>query len=79
MDVYFGIEIEKDYCFIKGIGWLEILGCGMVDFVVLENCGIDFIKYIGFVFGMGIEWQVLCFYDIGDICFFFENDVCFLK
>lgn len=42
VDVYWGFEIEIDYKMIKGIGWLEIMGCGMVDFNVFENCGIDF-------------------------------------
>lgn len=55
MDVWWGLEIEYDYCIIKGIGWFEILGCGMVDLNVLIECGIDLEKYIGYVFGMGIE------------------------
>jgi phenylalanyl-tRNA synthetase alpha chain len=79
MDVYLGTETEKDYRLTKGTGWLEILGCGMVDPAVLENCGIDSTKYTGFGFGMGIERQALRLYDIGDIRLFFENDVRFLK
>ncbi|KGE88182.1 MAG: phenylalanine--tRNA ligase subunit alpha [Phaeodactylibacter xiamenensis] len=79
MDVYLGTETEKDYRLTKGTGWLEILGCGMVDPTVLENCGIDSTKYTGFAFGMGIERQALRLYDIGDIRLFFENDVRFLK
>ena len=79
MDVYLGTETEKDYRLTKGTGWLEILGCGMVDPAVLENCGIDSTKYTGFAFGMGIERQALRLYDIGDIRLFFENDVRFLK
>ncbi|MCB9038754.1 MAG: phenylalanine--tRNA ligase subunit alpha [Lewinellaceae bacterium] len=79
MDVYLGTETEKDYRLTKGTGWLEILGCGMVDPVVLENCGIDSEKYTGFAFGMGIERQALRLFDIGDIRLFFENDVRFLK
>ena len=79
MDVYLGTETEKDYRLTKGTGWLEILGCGMVDPAVLDNCGIDSDKYTGFAFGMGIERQALRLYDIGDIRLFFENDVRFLK
>lgn len=79
MDVYLGTETEKDYRLTKGTGWLEILGCGMVDPAVLDNCGIDSTKYTGFAFGMGIERQALRLYDIGDIRLFFENDVRFLK
>lgn len=79
MDVYLGTETEKDYRLTKGTGWLEILGCGMVDPAVLDNCGIDSSKYTGFAFGMGIERQALRLYDIGDIRLFFENDVRFLK
>ncbi|NRA47619.1 MAG: phenylalanine--tRNA ligase subunit alpha [Phaeodactylibacter sp.] len=79
MDVYLGTATEKDYRLTKGTGWLEILGCGMVDPAVLENCGIDSTKYTGFAFGMGIERQALRLYDIGDIRLFFENDVRFLK
>jgi phenylalanyl-tRNA synthetase alpha chain len=79
MDVYLGTDTEKDYRLTKGTGWLEILGCGMVDPAVLENCGIDSKKYTGFAFGMGIERQALRLYDIGDIRLFFENDVRFLE
>ncbi|MBX2875748.1 MAG: phenylalanine--tRNA ligase subunit alpha [Saprospiraceae bacterium] len=79
MDVYWGLETETDYRITKGTGWLEILGCGMVDPNVLENCGIDSEKYTGFAFGMGIERQAMLLYDVGDIRLFFENDVRFLK
>ena len=79
MDVYWGLETETDYRITKGTGWLEILGCGMVDPNVLENCGIDPEKYTGFAFGMGIERQAMLLYDVGDIRLFFENDVRFLK
>ncbi|MCB0614038.1 MAG: phenylalanine--tRNA ligase subunit alpha [Phaeodactylibacter sp.] len=79
MDVFLGTDTEKDYRLTKGTGWLEILGCGMVDPAVLENCGIDSEKYTGFAFGMGIERQALRLFDIGDIRLFFENDVRFLK
>ena len=79
MDVWIGMDNEKNYRLSKGTGWLEILGCGMVDPQVLENCGIDPEKYSGFAFGMGIERQAMRLYDIHDIRLFFENDVRFLK
>jgi phenylalanyl-tRNA synthetase alpha chain len=63
----------------KYSGWLEILGCGMVDPQVLTNCGIDASKYTGFAFGMGIERIAMLKYKITDIRLFFENDVRFLK
>ncbi len=79
MDVYWGLESEADHRITKGTGWLEILGCGMVDPKVLENCGIDSEKYSGFAFGMGIERQAMLLYGIEDIRLLFENDVRFLK
>lgn len=79
MDVYWGLEDEVDYRITKGTGWLEVLGCGMVDPQVLENCGIDSTKYSGFAFGMGIERQAMLAYRISDIRLLFENDVRFLK
>lgn len=63
----------------KYTGWLEILGCGMVDPNVLESCRIDSQKYSGFAFGMGIERITMLLYGIKDIRHFFENDVHFLK
>jgi phenylalanyl-tRNA synthetase alpha chain len=63
----------------KHSGWLEILGCGMVDPQVLTNCGIDPTKYTGFAFGMGIERIAMLKYKITDIRLFFENDTRFLK
>ncbi|MBU6340199.1 MAG: phenylalanine--tRNA ligase subunit alpha [Bacteroidetes bacterium] len=79
MDIWLGTDTEKNYRLTKGTGWLEILGCGMVDPQVLENCGIDSSKYSGFAFGMGIERQTLRLYEIGDIRLVFENDVRFLR
>jgi phenylalanyl-tRNA synthetase alpha chain len=79
MDIYWGLENETDYRITKGTGWLEILGCGMVDPQVLENCGIDPEKYSGFAFGMGIERQAMMLYKINDIRLLFENDVRFLN
>ncbi len=63
----------------KNSGWVEILGCGMVDPAVLDNCKIDSKKYTGFAFGMGIERIAMLKYQIKDIRLFFENDVRFLK
>jgi phenylalanyl-tRNA synthetase alpha chain len=63
----------------KGSGWVEILGCGMVDPNVLKSCNIDPEKYTGFAFGMGIERTTMLKYQINDIRLFFENDVRFLK
>jgi phenylalanyl-tRNA synthetase alpha chain len=63
----------------KYSGWVEILGCGMVDPNVLENCGIDSQKYTGFAFGMGIERITNLKYVIRDLRLFSENDVRFLK
>ena len=54
MDIFLGTETESDYKLTKGTGWLEILGCGMVDPNVLENCNIDK-KYSGFAFGLGVD------------------------
>ena len=63
----------------KHTGWVEILGCGMVDPNVLDNCGIDSKEYTGFAFGMGIERITMLRYGIKDLRLFFENDVRFLK
>jgi len=79
MDVYWGLKTEDDYRMTKGSGWLEIMGCGMVDPRVLELCGIDSEKYTGFAFGMGIERQAMRKYKINDIRLLFENDIRFLK
>ncbi|MFZ1703961.1 MAG: phenylalanine--tRNA ligase subunit alpha [Saprospiraceae bacterium] len=79
MDVYWGLKNEDDYRITKGTGWLEILGCGMVDPNVLTNCGIDPEEYTGFAFGMGIERQAMLQYKITDIRQLFENDIRFLK
>jgi phenylalanyl-tRNA synthetase alpha chain len=79
VDVYWGLESEVDYRITKGTGWLEILGCGMVDPQVLQDSGIDPVKYSGFAFGMGIERIALLRYQIGDLRLFFENDLRMLK
>jgi phenylalanyl-tRNA synthetase alpha chain len=79
MDVWLGTETEEARRLTKGTGWLEILGCGMVDPQVLLNCGIDPTEYSGFAFGMGIERQTLRLFNIPDIRMLFENDVRFLR
>ena len=63
----------------KYTGWVEILGCGMVDPNALENCGIDSTVYTGFAFGMGIERITMLKYQVKDLRLFFENDVRFLE
>jgi len=63
----------------KHTGWVEILGCGMVDPNVLENCGINSTEYSGFAFGMGIERITMLKYQIKDLRLFFENDIRFLN
>ena len=79
VDVYWGLETETDYKMTKGTGWLEIMGCGMVDPNVLKNCGIDPEVYSGFAFGMGIDRIALLQYQISDIRLLSENDVRFLE
>ncbi len=78
VDVYWGLETEVDKRITKGTGWLEILGCGMVDPNVLEAAGIDSRKYSGYAFGMGVERITMLRYQIGDLRAFFENDARFL-
>ena len=63
----------------KYSGWVEILGCGMVDPNVLDLCGIDSEKYTGFAFGMGVERITMLKYQINDLRLFFENDVRFIN
>jgi phenylalanyl-tRNA synthetase alpha chain len=79
VDVYWGLETETDYRITKGTGWLEIMGCGMVDPNVLRNCNIDPKEYSGFAFGMGIERIAMLLYQIEDIRMFYENDLRFLE
>lgn len=79
VDIYWGLETETDYRITKGSGWLEIMGCGMVDPNVLQNCNIDPAEYSGFAFGMGIERIAMLLYQIGDIRMFYENDLRFLE
>jgi len=79
VDVYWGLESESDYRITKGTGWLEIMGCGMVDPAVLRNCGINPDEYSGYAFGMGVERIAMLQYGVTDLRLFFENDVRFLK
>lgn len=79
VDVHWGTATEMDRKITKGTGWLEILGCGMVDPKVLTNCAINSEKYTGFAFGLGIERIAMLKYQIEDIRLFFENDVRFLQ
>ncbi|MGB0672154.1 MAG: phenylalanine--tRNA ligase subunit alpha [Rhodospirillales bacterium] len=72
---------RKDGGFSIGHGddWLEILGCGMVNPKVLENCGLDSTKYQGFAFGMGVERMAMLKYGIPDLRTFYENDLRWLR
>ncbi len=79
MDVSCNICGGKGCNVCKYTGWVEILGCGMVDPNVLDNCNIDSKKYTGFAFGMGIERITMLKYRINDLRLFFENDMRFLK
>lgn len=79
MDVSCSICGGKGCNVCKYTGFLEILGCGMVDPNVLELSDIDSKKYTGFAFGMGIERIAMLKYQVKDIRYFFENDIRFLK
>ena len=79
VDVYWGLNNETDYKMTKGTGWLEIMGCGMVDPNVLENCNIDPKEYSGFAFGLGIDRIALLLHQIDDIRLLSENDLRFLE
>ncbi|MEI6348326.1 MAG: phenylalanine--tRNA ligase subunit alpha [Bacteroidota bacterium] len=79
------MDISCDICGGKGCnicknsGWVEILGCGMVDPAVLESCGIDSTVYTGYAFGLGIERMTQQVFKTKDIRMFFENDLRFIK
>ena len=79
------MDISCDICggsgcnFCKHTGWVEILGCGMVDPAVLEACGIDSKVYTGYAFGMGVERIANLKFKVKDLRMFSENDVRFLK
>jgi phenylalanyl-tRNA synthetase alpha chain len=79
MDISCNICGGKGCNICKYTGWVEILGCGMVDPQVLENCHINSTEYTGFAFGIGIERMALLLYQINDLRLFFENDLRFLR
>lgn len=79
MDISCNICGGKGCPFCKYTGWVEILGCGMVDPNVLDNCGIDSKLYSGYALGMGIERITNLKYQVKDLRLFSENDVRFLK
>ncbi len=79
MDISCDICGGKGCAFCKHTGWVEILGCGMVDPNVLEACGIDSSVYSGYAFGMGVERIANLKYKINDLRMFSENDVRFLS
>ena len=79
MDISCNICGGKGCNICKGTGWLEILGCGMVDPNVLEACGIDSKQYSGFALGMGVERMAMLKYQIRDLRLYFENDLRFLQ
>jgi phenylalanyl-tRNA synthetase alpha chain len=79
MDIYLGTKTESDYKLTKGTGWLEILGCGLVDPNVLENCKLDTTLYSGFAFGLGVDRIAMLKYGVKDLRTFFHNDTRFLN
>ena len=79
MDISCNLCSGKGCPFCKHTGWVEILGCGMVDPNVLENCGIDSTVYSGYAFGMGVERIANLKYRTKDLRLFSENDVRFLE
>ena len=78
MDVSCSVCNSKGCNICKYTGFLEIMGCGMVDPNVLENCGIDSKKYSGFAFGMGVERIAMLKYKVNDLRLYSEGDVRFL-
>jgi len=79
MDIYWGLETEADYRVTKGTGWLEILGCGMVDPNVFKSVKYDTEHWKGFAFGMGIERIAMIKYGINDIRKFYDGNIKFLE
>ena len=79
MDIYLGTETESDSRLTKGTGWLEILGCGMVDPNVLKNCSINSEEYSGFAFGLGVDRIAMLKYGVKDLRTFFNSDKRFLN
>ncbi len=79
MDVYWGLKSESDYRITKGTGWLEILGCGMVNPAVFKSVDYDIKKWSGYAFGLGIERIAMLKYGIDDIRLLYEGDINFLR
>jgi len=79
MDISCNLCHGKGCQFCKYTGWVEVLGCGMVDPNVLENCNISPDEYTGFAFGLGVERITNLLFSVKDLRFFSENDVRFLK
>ena len=63
----------------KHTGWLEVLGCGMVDPEVFRHCGLDSERYTGYAFGLGVDRLAMLRYNVDDLRMFFDNDIDFLK
>ena len=78
MDVYWGLNNESDYRITKGTGWLEILGCGMVNPEVFKSVDYDIKKWNGYAFGLGIERIAMLKYGIDDIRLLYEGNINFL-
>ena len=78
MDVYWGLNSESDYRITKGTGWLEILGCGMVNPEVFKSVDYDVKKWNGYAFGLGIERIAMLKYGIDDIRLLYEGNINFL-
>jgi phenylalanyl-tRNA synthetase alpha chain len=79
VDVYWGLENEIDYKITKGTGWLEVMGCGMVDPAVLEGLGLDPERYSGFAAGLGVERFCMVRHGIDDIRRLYTSDLRFLE
>tara|TARA_B100000579_G_scaffold349814_1_gene303420 strand:- start:6516 stop:7523 length:1008 start_codon:yes stop_codon:yes gene_type:complete len=79
VDIYWGLQSETDRRITKGTGWLEIMGCGMIDPNVLDNVKIDSNRFSGFAFGLGVERIAMLLHQVDDLRLFFENDLRFLK
>ena len=79
VDVYWGLENEIDHKITKGTGWLEVMGCGMVDPKVLGLVEVDADQWTGFAFGLGIERVTMLLHGIDDIRHFYQNDQRFLS
>ena len=79
MDVYWGLNSDSDYRITKGTGWLEILGCGMVNPAVFKSVDYDTKKWNGYAFGLGIERIAMLKYGIDDIRLLYEGDINFLR